>query len=79
MGSFINRPDFVTTASSVSAGDTGLSHCIYVGVTGNLAVVPYGQTASVTFVGIPAGTFLPIVVSEIKVTGTTATSLLKLQ
>ena len=77
MGTFINRPDFVTEASTVSAGDTGLSHVIYVGTTGDLAVVPIGQTTAVTFVGVPAGTFLPVMVSEIKVTGTTATDLVK--
>lgn len=78
MGTFINRPEFVTEASTVSAGATGLSHAIYVGGAGDIEVVPIGQTASVTFVGVAAGTFLPIVVSEIKAAGTTATDLLKL-
>lgn len=79
MGTFVNRPDFVYTASTVSAGDTGLEHALYIGGAGDVAVVPQGQTTAVTFVGVPAGTFLPIVVSEIKVSGTTATDMLKLQ
>jgi hypothetical protein len=77
MGNFKGNQDFVTTASSVAGGDTGLSHAIYVGEGGNLEVVPYGQTTSVIFVGVPAGTFLPVVVSEVKSAGTTALSLIK--
>ncbi len=78
MGTFINRPEFVTEASTVAAGDSGLSHAIYVGGAGDIAVIPIGQTTAVTFVGVPAGTFLPVVVSEVVSTGTTATDLLKL-
>lgn len=78
MGKIINTSGFVTEASPVNAGDTGLKHSIYVGVAGDLEVVPLGQTESVIFVNVTAGTFLPMIVSEIKSAGTTATSLLKL-
>jgi len=78
MGTFINRPEFVTEASTVTAGDSGLSHAIYVGGAGDIAVKPIGQDTAVTFVGVPAETFLPVVVSEVLVAGTTATDLLKL-
>ena len=40
MGTFINRPEFVTEESTVSAGDSGLSHAIYVGGAGDIAVIP---------------------------------------
>ena len=50
---------------------------IYVGATGSVAVsMLNGQ--SVTFAGVPAGTILPIQVSQIFATGTTATSLVAL-
>jgi len=76
MGSFITSHDIVTNASTVIAGDTGLQHIIYVGVSGDLEVVPYGQTGSVTFTAVPVGWF-QVLVSEIKVAGTTATNLIK--
>ena len=50
---------------------------VYVGVTGNMAV----KTAAgdeVTFIGVQAGSVLPVRVKQVKSTGTTATNLLAL-
>ena len=47
---------------------------IYVGVTGNVAVIT-AQGDTVTFVGVPAGSTVPVQVTRVLATGTTATSL----
>lgn len=51
---------------------------IYVGGVGDLTVLIYNDTVAVTFVGVPAGTLLPIRVSKVLATGTTATNLVGL-
>lgn len=48
---------------------------LYVGVGGNIAVVTEGGD-SVTFVGVPAGSFLWIRTSKVMSTDTTASSIL---
>lgn len=46
------------------------SRGIYVGVTGNLVVKMGVDTTLTTFVAVPAGTLLPIRISEIDATST---------
>lgn len=48
---------------------------VWVGGTGNVTVLPFGATTTVTFTGVPAGTVLPVMVRRINLTGLTATSL----
>lgn len=48
---------------------------IYVGATGDVAVETVSNDRE-TFVGVVGGSFLPIMVSKVLVTGTTATSIL---
>lgn len=63
-------PHDTTTLARISRG-------IYVGVAGNVTVLTeQGQT--VTFVGVPAGTILPIRVQRVNSTNTTATTMLAL-
>ncbi len=50
---------------------------LYVGVTGNVAVVLPSGTA-VTFVGVPAGAILPVRCIRVNATNTTATSIVAL-
>lgn len=45
---------------------------LYVGGTGNVAVVTTGGS-TVTFSSVPAGTILPVQVTQVLATGTTAT------
>ena len=52
---------------------TAYTRAIYVGGIGNLTVVMAGSGNTVTFTAIPVGTILPIAVSRIKATLTTAT------
>ena len=68
-------PDDNTDLTYVSRG-------IYVGVTGDLVVEMEGDVATskaaITFVGVLAGSVLPIRVSRVRSTGTTAESILDL-
>lgn len=55
------------------------SACVlYVGTAGNVAVITAGGD-EVTFTGIPAGTFVPVQVTRVKSTGTTASTILALR
>ena len=61
-----------------SADLARLTRAIYVGVTGNISLILKGDDAAVTFVGVPAGTILPLRVTRVRSTGTTATDLVGL-
>ena len=68
---------YAVATPSDSADLSFVSRAIYVGGDGNIAAVsPEGQV--VTFVGVPAGTILPIRCNRINLTGTTATNLVAL-
>lgn len=53
------------------------TRAIYVGTPGNL-VVNLASGASLTFTNVPSGTVLPVRVSAVKATGTSATDLVGL-
>ncbi|MBP9155996.1 MAG: hypothetical protein KBF48_13740 [Xanthomonadales bacterium] len=56
---------------------TAVTRALYVGVAGNVAVLMAdGSTA--TFVGVPAGTLLPIRIQRVNTTNTTATTMVGL-
>lgn len=69
-------------ASAVTPHDSNalanVSKGLYVGGAGNIACRLVDDSADVTFVGIAAGTVLPIRVSHVRSTSTTATSILNL-
>lgn len=50
---------------------------VYVGAAGDVAVIPMGQDNAVTFKAVPVG-ILPIQVSKVMATNTTATNMLGL-
>jgi hypothetical protein len=50
---------------------------IYVGGTGNLAVIMPGAI-TFSFAAVPAGTWLPICPTQVKATGTTATGIVRM-
>jgi hypothetical protein len=51
---------------------------LYVGATGSLVVTLVDDSASVTFVAVPAGALLPIRPRRVHASGTTAASILAL-
>lgn len=55
----------------------GITRGVYVGGAGNVAAV-FKHGAVVTFMAVPAGTILPIRVSRINATSTTATNMVAL-
>jgi len=74
-------------ASAITPADADLAtdeypRGIYVGTTGNVAVRMAGDgqigDQDVTFIGVPAGTLLPISVSRVLATGTTASNIVAL-
>lgn len=68
-------------AAAVVKSDTvdlaNVTKGVWVGGTGDMVVIMANGT-TVTITGIPAGSLLPICVSRIKSTGTTATNMLAL-
>ncbi len=79
----MNPAAHATAITPVDAelGSDKFTRAVYVGGAGNLAVImagDEGDTSAVVFVGVPAGSLLPIRVSQIRSTGTTATSIVAL-
>lgn len=72
-----------TEAVAVTPSDTvdltNYARSIYVGGVGTVRVDMVGSGASIDFVGVQAGTVLPISVKRIRSTGTTATSIVALR
>lgn len=66
-------------AAAVTPNDntdlTFVTRAVYVGGAGNITVNMADGTAGIVFSAVPVGTVLPIAVSRIKATGTTATLL----
>ena len=69
--------DFVAVTPHDTTNFTHIPRAIYVGTTGNVAAVDSDGTA-VTFVGVPAGAFLPIRPTRINNTNTTASDIVAL-
>lgn len=68
-------------AQAVTASDATTytpTRAVWVGGAGNLAVVFADQDAAVTLTGVVAGTLLPIAVTKIMNTNTTATAIVAL-
>lgn len=65
-------------AVSVTPSDANLlgqiTTGLFVGGAGNIALV-MSDNSAVTLTGVTAGTFLPISVTQVKATGTTATNM----
>lgn len=73
-----NARSIAVEAASVTPSDTAsldAAAWIYVGGGGNIAVKTLGGS-EVTFVGVIAGTTLPVMVEQVKSTSTTATNLI---
>lgn len=64
-------------AATVTPSDSTVlnARALYIGGTGDLAVIPIGNSSPVTFVGVPAGVVLPLQVTKVMATNTTATDI----
>ena len=70
----------VHSAISVTKSDTTVlqpTRALWIGGAGDVSVVMAGNEATVTFIGVPVGTLLPIQVTKVLV-ATTATNILAL-
>ncbi len=69
-------------AAAVTPNDstdlTFVTRALYVGAAGTVVVDMAESGTSISFVGVPAGTFLPIRAKRVRATGTTATSIVAL-
>lgn len=69
-------------ASAITTSDSTVfeqpTRALYIGAAGNLTVDMADGGSSVLFVGVQGGTLLPIQVTRIYATGTTATSIVAL-
>jgi hypothetical protein len=75
----ITTTGFATSATSVSPHDTNaldLTSALYVGVGGDIVVTMADGGNDATFKNVPSGTFLPIAVTHVKASGTSATHIL---
>lgn len=72
---------FSTTAAAVTPSNTialpDVTRYLYVGVTGDVTVIMAEDATQtpILFKAVPAGTFMPIAVTQVMSTGTTATNL----
>lgn len=55
-----------------------VTKALYIGGTGNISIDTVGGDAAVSFVDVPTGAILPIRVSRVRNTGTTATNIVAL-
>ncbi len=71
--------DFGTRAKAVVKNDTTkfASSRIYVGTLGNVSVETR-EGDVVTFMAVPAGTVLPVMVVKVRSTGTTASNMVRI-
>jgi len=71
-----------TRAIAVTPNDgtdlTFVTRSLYVGGAGNVSVDLADSGSSIVFIGVPAGTFLPVRVKRVRATSTTATSIVAL-
>ena len=70
-------PSNTVDIPSVSGGTSNNGCVLYVGGAGDLKVDTVGGDA-VTFVAVPAGSFIPVQVKRVYATGTSATSIVAL-
>lgn len=77
-----NRQDPGSAGEAVTASDSTVleaTRAIWVGGAGDLAVIFLDDTTAVTLSSVPAGTLLPISVTKVMSTNTTATNIVAIR
>lgn len=69
--------DAVAITPSDSTNLTNMAKSLYIGGAGNVSLITAKGT-TVSFVGLPAGSLIPVQVSRVMATGTTATNIVGL-
>lgn len=69
-----NATQVTVNAFAITKSDTTVISAFgfYVGGTGDVAVMPFGGSTAVTFKAIPVGTIIPLAISKVLETGTSA-------
>jgi len=70
--------DYYAVTPSDATDETVFFRALYIGSAGNVAAVPIDDGTAVTFVGVPAGTVLPIRGRRVNSTNTTASNIVGL-
>jgi len=76
-GRDVSAADYAVAVTPSDSAVIQYPRAIYIGVSGDVAVVMQGKAGAVTFKAVPAG-ILPIRPVQIMATGTTATDILLL-
>ena len=95
MGQFYNQPDFGTTAdvalptNDILEATNKKSACLYIGTGGDVKVImnnkfgPNGEMPTdadaIIFKNVPDGSFLPVIVDYVLLTGTTAADIIAIK
>ncbi len=70
--------EFYAISTSDTVDETTPFRALYVGVAGDVAIVPRDGGTAVVFTGVPAGTVLPVRGVRVDSTNTTATDMVGL-
>lgn len=81
MGIVSNNTNFASKGRTLalSGNETLEDECLYIGVGGNVEVILQGDSSSIILIGVPTGTFLPLMIKQVNTAGTTATDIIALK
>lgn len=75
MSDYSDPGDRLAAVTPSDATDLTGVRAVYVGVTGNVALMALYDSAAVTFTAVPAGTIIPVRIKRVMATNTTATDI----
>ncbi len=75
MGDYSEPGDRLVAVTPSDSTDLTGARAVYVGVTGNVALMALYDSTAVTLTAVPAGTILPVRIKRVMSTNTTATSI----
>ena len=78
LGNPTSPADMAVAVTKSDTTDLGRTKGLYIGGAGDVAVTMRANSSVVTFSAVPAGAILPVAVSKVMATNTTATLILAL-